>query len=197
MDNDRTRIPIRRLPVRGERPALPETNPASTAHAAATDKLARSFGREPELILACLETEEPDSPRLPLVLAAAEQAIAACPNYADLRYAAAQVAVRLGRHAEARSWLDGALELNPGYRDALILAARVAMAENRPDEALPVLQRALAHGADYADVHVMLGEVWKKLDDVAQAAQAYRRALEINGDLASAQRGLATCVHPE
>jgi tetratricopeptide (TPR) repeat protein len=155
-------------------------------------RLARLFAAEPELILACMESlDQGRLTGLETILAAAEQAIASSPDFADLYYFAARAASGAGHLDQARSLLEQALRINPQYNDALILAARVAMDQGRHDEAIAHLRQALVNGADYADVHLMLGDIWRLRDDLAQSREAYEKALSLNVDLAAARERLA------
>jgi tetratricopeptide (TPR) repeat protein len=159
--------------------------------------LAQRFTREPELILACLETSDGRAGHAATVLAAAESAMAACPTYADLPYFAAHAALQTGDLERAADLLHQALKLNPHYRDALILAARVAIDRHHPEDAFALLQQALAGGADYADVHVMLGDLWRQRGDPQAAREAYERALVLNATLTAARAALAELRAPE
>ncbi len=155
-------------------------------------RLARLFAVEPELILACMESlDQGRLNGLETILAAAQEAIAACPDFADLYYFAARAASGSGRHAEAQSLVQQALRINPQYNDALILAARVAMDQGCHDQALAQLRQALVNGADYADVHLMLGDIWRQREDLGRSREAYERALSLNVDLAAARERLA------
>jgi tetratricopeptide (TPR) repeat protein len=88
--------------------------------------LAQRFAAEPELILACLDPEaDTVSPDIGMVLAAALAAVEQRPTYADLKYFAAEAAIRAGRLETAAELLEGALRLNPRYNAALIAAGRV------------------------------------------------------------------------
>ncbi len=166
-------------------PALPVGRPR-------TRDLAEVFGREPELIAACLQDAEQASPASRRqVLAAARQAVARYPDYADLHYHAGQAAVATGEVELAREWLDRALRIHPDYKDALLLAARVEQTRDRVQEAERLLQRALAAGADYPDVHLLLGQVCAAQGRWADARRAYHRALELNGRLTAARDALA------
>lgn len=154
--------------------------------------LAGAFSQEPELILACLEGVERESPATArLILEAARGALRQCPGYADLLYHASQAAVCAGEFETAAVLLEHALQVNPGYRDALILAARVSLRRDDWDRAQALLQTALAQGADYPDVHMLLGDVWRRKGRIADARREYERALQLNANLVSAQVALA------
>jgi tetratricopeptide (TPR) repeat protein len=178
-------------------PAAQTSRAASAPEISARNSLSRlnalsaQFASEPEMILAYLEPLAPNSSELPLIWAAADQAIRVRPDYADLRYYAAHAAVQIGDAHRARELLKDAVRLNPQYNDALILAGRLCLQQNDPEAAVANLQQALAGGADYADVHVMLGDAWQARGDLARAAEAYREALGKNADLAEARCKLA------
>jgi tetratricopeptide (TPR) repeat protein len=153
--------------------------------------LSAQFAVEPEMILAYLEPLGPNSSELPIIWAAAEQAVRIRPDYADLRYFAAHAAAKVGESHRACELLDDALRLNPQYNAALILAGRIYLEQNEYGAALGRLQQALAGGADYPDVHVMLGDAWRAHGDLPRAAEAYRQALHKNAHLAEARQKLA------
>jgi tetratricopeptide (TPR) repeat protein len=156
-------------------------------------ELAELFVAEPELIRAFLESP-PRSPSADgeTILAAALEAIAASPDYADLHCFTAAAALRVGRLSEAEALVQRALELNPHYVQALILSGQVARAAEKPDRAITRLQRAIAAGGDYADVHLMLADLWRAGGETELACRAYQRTLELNPKLSAARAALAT-----
>jgi superkiller protein 3 len=165
----------------------------STAELLRIRHLAALFAREPELVQACLQGIESESPdEAHVVLEAARMAAVLHPTYADLLYYAAKAAVMAHEYETADRLLDSALALNPEYKDALILAGRVALLRAQPQRAATLLETALAGGADYPDVHVLLGSVWEMRGELEQARASYTRALELNDSLESAQQALAT-----
>lgn len=150
--------------------------------------LAQRFAAEPELIMACLDPEaQAITPDIGMVLAAALAAVEQQPKYADLRYYAAEAAIRAGRLELASELLEAALRLNPRYNSALIAAGRVCFLRNDIDGAVRYLDQALANGADYPDVHLLLGDIWRARGDIARAGASYMRALELNAALAEAR----------
>jgi tetratricopeptide (TPR) repeat protein len=168
--------------------------PAATQQQnAAVRRLAALFAEEPELVRACLQgIEREPADRARLILAAAQFATKAYPQYADLFYQAGQAAVAVGEYDTAATALVRAVELNPTYNDALILAGRVAIQRRRPEEAETLLLTALQAGADYPDVHMLLGNLWREQEATPRARAAYQRALELNPNLKAAQTALAT-----
>jgi len=153
--------------------------------------LAQRFSSEPELILACLDPDaETVSPGTGMVLAAALAAVEQRPSYADLKYFAAEAAIRAGRLELAAELLEAALRLNPRYNAALIAAGRVCFLRDDMEGALNYLQQALSNGADYPDVHLLLGDIWRARGDMARAGAAYMQALERNSGLAAARERL-------
>lgn len=159
---------------------------------AGVSRLAKLFTREPELILACLESSPEDAAEFEeSVLAAAEEAVKASPKYADLHYFAARAAATLSCTERAQALVASAIRINPSYRDALILAARLAMSREQEDEALQYLRQALMHGADYADVHLMLGDIWSQREELGLAREEYARAIDLNAYFAAARERIA------
>ena len=170
----------------------PLCGPAPAARTRAIAELADAFACEPELILAFLQgIDQETSDRAGIVLAAAQTAAAACPEYADLLYYVGQAAVAARDYAAADAALQRALDLNPGYKDALILAARVALQQRKPRHAAALLEQAVSLGADFPDVHMLLGSAWRELDDRDRARGAYVRACELNPNLTAARAALA------
>lgn len=166
---------------------------AAPRQTAAVRHLAALFAEEPELVRACLQgIEREPAERAQLILAAAQLATEAYPEYADLFYQAGQAAVAAGEYDTAATALARAIKLNSTYKDALILAGRVAIQRRRPEEAEALLQTAVRAGADYPDVHVLLGNLWRERGALPRARAAYERALELNGNLKAAQTALAT-----
>jgi Flp pilus assembly protein TadD len=124
------------------------------ADATATDwqiilHLKALFERDPTLISALLEDsdEKQSAAHATTILAAAREALAACPDEADLHYHAARAAARSGKKHDAEALLRRALELNPSDVNALVLLADVCMGLDEPHRAVACLQRALAAGA--------------------------------------------------
>ena len=177
-------------------PAAPASRAGSKTHTLPRTSLSRinglaaQFVSEPEMILAYLEPLPPDSPQLPVICAAADKAVQARPDYADLQYFAAYAAFRAGNLPRARELVDCATRLNPQYKAALILAGRICLQQNEHAAALTNLQQALAAGADYPDVYVLLGDAWQARGDLVRAAKAYRQALCKNHRLTEARRKL-------
>ncbi len=89
-------------------------------------RLAGAFTREPELVLACVESSSAQpAVDAHTVVEAGCRALAECPDYADLTYFTAQAAVTAGEYGTAELLSERALELNPSYVDAMLLAARL------------------------------------------------------------------------
>jgi len=169
----------------------PPCGMAPSERTRAIAELADAFAREPELILAFLQGVEHETPdRVAIILAAAQTAATACPDYADLLYYVGQAAVAARDYAAAAAALQRAVELNPGYNDALILAARVALHQDQPSRAVELLERAVSQGADYPDVHVLLGRAWDALGERDRACAACARACELNPSLTAARTAL-------
>ncbi len=178
-----------------DRPGFMPAGPPQSG-LARLNRLSSQFAAEPEMILAYLEPLTPGSPELPLIWAAAEQAVQQHPDYADLRYYAAQAAFQTDQPRRARDLLGDALRLNPTYTAALILAGRICLHQNEPETALGYLERALANGADYADLHLLLGDAWQARGELHRAREAYRCALQINGAFTAARDKLAALPDP-
>ena len=154
--------------------------------------LAEAFAQEPELVLACLNGAGAQSVSVAQhILRAAQLALAARPQYADLHCYAAHAALAAGAPQVARKLLAAALTINPEYADARVLAGHVALLCGQGREAREHLERALAGGADFPDVHMLLGRVWELEQDWARAGAAYQRALALNENMTAAREALA------
>lgn len=151
------------------------------------------FGREPELVLACLQGLPPDAiDEAARIYELARQAVDRAPGHADLLYYTSLAAERAGVPGEAYALAARALEINPNYTDALVHAARLALAQGELQRAQSQLEHVLTLGFDYPDVHVLLGDVHKRNGEWKQARQSYERALTLNPTLVGARAGLSS-----
>jgi tetratricopeptide (TPR) repeat protein len=99
--------------------------------------------------------------------------------------------VQLGRGADASEAAETLLSAAPGDVDTMLLAARVRSAASHPERALELLDIA-RHGAPMrADVLKQIGDVARAMGDAARAIDAYRHAVSLDGDLATARLELA------
>jgi len=126
-----------------------------------------------------------------LVAGILERALGRHPEYADLHYHCARVYERLGRDGAAIDAAQKAVSLNPNYVQALIQLGRLYAAEDETLEARDRLCQAIACGGDYPDVHYLIGEMYRRDGNRPSAADAYRRALEINRNFDRARIALA------
>lgn len=155
----------------------PATPASDTPADAETRAMAALFVREPELVLAHLESSPFGGPGPARVLAAAEYALSLKPRYADLHYFAGHAARHAGDLARAAALLSRSLELNPWYKDALILAGRVAQERGDLERARRLLESAITIGADYPDVRALLRDVRLAQGEVAAANETYARTI--------------------
>jgi len=76
--------------------------------------------------------------------------------------------------------------------NALIALGRLYQRTARHADAAARLEQAIAAGAEYADVYYLLGNLYRDQGRVAQAHDAYARALELNVEYDEAKRALST-----
>ncbi|MEW5725774.1 MAG: tetratricopeptide repeat protein, partial [Thermodesulfobacteriota bacterium] len=101
----------------------------------------------------------------------------------------------LGRHNEAESCYQKALEARPGYAAALNNLGTALRLQGRMDEAVQAYGEALAHAPEYASAHNNLGRALQDLGRLGEAKAHYQKALEINPDYAGACYNLAGAYH--
>ena len=167
----------------GEAPAAPtEARPVSSAqHAALTTEQRRDYERGRR----CYESGDWDG-----ALDALESFAAARGGFADVHYMLGMLLDHVGRLEEASVNLSEALALNPAYTEAMVALASVyerlgdfersrALAEQVARSALP------AAGAldpttrgKLANLEAELADAYRQVGELADAIEAYRRALD-------------------
>jgi spermidine synthase len=93
------------------------------------------------------------------------------------------------------------LQAATGLREADLLALREPalaagleqLRAGRPAEAVPALVRAAAASPESPNTHLVLGDAYRAAGLLAAAEVAYRRALELDPNLAPAWSGLGSC----
>lgn len=93
------------------------------------------------------------------------------------------------------------LQAATGLREADLLALREPalaagleqLRAGRPAEAVPALVRAAAASPESPNTHLVLGDAYRAAGLLAAAEVAYRRALELDTNLAPAWSGLGSC----
>lgn len=127
------------------------------------------------------------------------RAIAADPEDASFGYAwmsayeLAHIHIDEARWDEAQSLLSYAEGLPDRYHRrsySRMGLARVAVGQQRADRALALLRRAIADDPLFVPLYVRLGALLQESGDHAQAAEQYRRALEIDPANAEARQAL-------
>jgi protein O-GlcNAc transferase len=87
---------------------------------------------------------------------------------------------RAGDLVEARRLYAQFLESSPDHPTALFRLGLLEFQAARPESALPLLERAAAGAPGESRHHVGLGQVRQSLGQLAGAAEAYRRAIDID-----------------
>jgi len=171
----------------------PATDALAPTDECSMDALSELVVAEPDFVEALLSLPRTglDEGLFSLVAGILERALGRHPEYADLHYHCARVYERLGRDGAAIDAAQKAVSLNPNYVQALIQLGRLYAAEDETLEARDRLCQAIACGGDYPDVHYLIGEMYRRDGNRPSAADAYRRALEINRNFDRARIALA------
>ncbi len=101
-----------------------------------------------------------------------------------------------GRIVDAEAAYRAAVGVDPGFAEAWYNLADVLDDQARTRDAVPCLERALAADPSYADAMFNLALFFQKLERPAQAAQWWRKYLELDGSspwAARAKRALKYC----
>jgi len=97
------------------------------------------------------------------------------------------------RHADAESVLRGVVQKNPDSGPALEQLGQLLLDENRPQEAIELLKRASEDDAS-PEIYGLLGNAYAQSEKFAEAADAYRQAIEADPDNPDLRRGLAEAL---
>jgi tetratricopeptide (TPR) repeat protein len=172
--------------------AKPERRPPKPRRRAAF--IESLVAREPEMTEALVAGREASDPRKREVLRAARQAlrrlIARNPAYPDLYFGMSLVAEQLGEIDRAIEAAEKALALNPRYVEACLLAVRLYEKRGEPARAAQRCLTVTELEPQWLDAHLRLGHLLREQGRVRDAAEAYRRALEVKADCEEAQHGL-------
>ncbi len=147
----------------------PSTVPALLQQATAV--LARSDLARGEALLQQARAQEPENPAVLFFLGHVRRA--------------------QGRVPEAADFYRHAIRVDPGKPEAYHHLAQMLRAAGKPDEAASVLQDALAIAPDNARTHLELGLAHAARTDFPRAEESYRRALDLQPDLAPAAQALS------
>jgi len=155
----------------------------------------RIVARDPEVAEALITRKgAPGSTRRD-TLRAARRALtrlaAGRPSHADLYFGLSVVAEELGEVNRAIEAAEKALAINAGYVEACLLAVRLYEKSGRADRAEARCRQAADLRPEWPDVHVRLGHLLRDQGRPAEAADAYRRALELGVDCDEARRAVA------
>ncbi|MGB2795821.1 MAG: tetratricopeptide repeat protein [Phycisphaerae bacterium] len=172
--------------------AKPERRPPKPRRRAAF--VESLVARDPEMAEALVAGREASDPRKREVLRAARQAlrrlIARNPAYPDLYFGMSLVAEQLGEIDRAIEAAEKALALNPRYVEACLLAVRLYEKRGEPARAAQRCLTVTELEPQWLDAHLRLGHLLREQGRVRDAAEAYRRALEVKADCEEARHGL-------
>lgn len=183
--------------------AKPERRPPKPRRRAAF--VESLVARDPEMAEALVAGREASDPRKREVLRAARQAlrrlIARNPAYPDLYFGMSLVAEQLGEIDRAIEAAEKAIALNPRYVEACLLAVRLYEKRGEPARAAQRCLTVTELEPQWLDAHLRLGHLLREQGRVRDAAEAYRRALEVKADCEEARHGLerleaALAQHP-
>jgi tetratricopeptide (TPR) repeat protein len=127
-----------------------------------------------------LALEHHDRGTMDEALGAMEQAIADCPEYADLRWRYGQILAEMNRREEAVAAFDEALSINPDFIEALLARSLCLVVLERSEDALTSLVRAAGLRPAYADIAYYEGVASLRTGNTREALAPLARALEIN-----------------
>jgi len=176
--------------------AKPERRPPPRPRRAAV--VERIVARDPAVaeVLAIRRTEF--SPEERENLRAARRALARLaaqhPGYADVHFGLSLVAEQLGEMDRAIEAAEKALAINPRYAEACLLAVRLYQHGGRPDRAVERCKQVTELRPGWLDAHLRLGGLMRDQGRAGEAAEAYRRALAVNGRCEEAKRGLEAAM---
>jgi len=176
--------------------AKPERRPPPRPRRAAM--VERIVARDPAVaeVLAIRRTEF--SPEERENLRAARRALARLaaqhPGYADVHFGLSLVAEQLGEMDRAIEAAEKALAINPRYAEACLLAVRLYQRGGRPDRAVEHCKQVTELRPGWLDAHLRLGGLMRDQGRAGEAAEAYRRALAVNGRCEEAKRGLEAAM---
>jgi len=184
-----------RLGERAQREAggRPERRPPQPSRASAA--VEQIVARDPEVAEALIPRKgAPGSARRD-TLRGARRALAHLaaqrPSHADLYFGLSLVAEELGEVNRAIEAAEKALAINSGYVEACLLAVRLYEKSGRADRAETRCRHAADLRPDWPDVHVRLGRLLRDQGRPAEAADAYRRALELGAECEEARSAVA------
>ena len=127
-------------------------------------------------------------------LAAYEQAIELCPSYYEAHLNRAVLLQRMGRSEDAIVDCSRVLDIKPSERAAALLLGKLLIASGRAAEAIAHVDTA-RHFGETADLMNNLAVARLEMSDPTGAAEACRRAVELNPRLADAHNNLAIACH--
>jgi len=123
--------------------------------------------------------------------------VAQRPSHADLYFGLSLVAEELGEVNRAIHAAEKALAINQGYVEACLLAVRLYEKSGRAEEAEARCRQAADLRPEWPDVHVRLGRLLRDQGRPTEAADAYRRALELGADSEEARAAVAAVAAGE
>ena len=121
-----------------------------------------------------------------------QQALKLNPNYPTAHHWYGLHLSRLGRHRDAETEIQRALDLDPLSLIINTDAGETFYWARQPDRALLILQQALELDPNFAQIHAVLGKVYEQKQNYEQALVEFKRADEL---LAGSPTTLAFQAH--
>ena len=131
---------------------------------------------------------------MPAARAAYEHALAIDPNYPDAQVNLGEWHLVSGDTATALSCFNRILERNPGHYEALTNKTAALIESGDHIEAEKIALNALQLFPQSAPLHVNLGNVYAAMAKGREAAESYRKALELDHKSEEAALSLATLL---
>ena len=130
-------------------------------------------------------------------LEAARNALASFPDLPNSHYQVAWQLDNMGRYAEARSHLLGALEIDPGFVEARRLLGEITLRLGDAAGSLDHFRRAISAAPRSVQAYAGLGKALVQLKRYGETIQEMERAVAIDPELASLRLYLSQAYRAE
>lgn len=120
-----------------------------------------------------------------------EAALQVNPNRSDVKFRLGVIYVQQGRLPDALRLARELQKSEPKSPAGPLLTGTVANAQQKPQEAIDAFNSALKLKGDLADAYRGLGQAYQHLSQADRAAEAYQRAVGLNGNDVASLNNLA------
>ena len=179
-------------PVPSPRRQVPATSDTETTAIPRVDKVARDadpVARARDRYQKALR--DASQGRQLAALAGMSEALTIDPSAGEIRQTLLRMLLEQGDHAAAEQLLGDGLQRDPARSDWALLLSRLQLERGDQAAASALLDATLARQPGNAEVAAALGAVLHTQQRYAEAAQRYRRAIEIDGNNGRYWLGLA------